>query len=348
MTSYGPDLGCCATYPDPPFSLTYGEAFWTVHDPPPITNGIPIASTWTGSALITIGSDGSAARWTPSEGWATIPQVPLLTGLDCTQRLASANGRVVAIVCNEAAVWDELEARWYVIASPESVAWHSNVCELLPGPKGRLQMYVVCTSYLVGNQFIRIDLSAVEATRYSETAVHSQWKLLPNPAATHLDGTTMVGAGAVYDPATDSWRVLPPIPDEFILFGSFGDFVNDEFIIMGENWKAHPTGSPPLVGLAYSPLRDAWRTIAGLRDPARDGGRFFGSLAAVRHGEELAVFLPAEYSADTPSIAFYSPSTDSWRYVDGAPATRRERPLISGNTFLAYLAAEGTVLLHGN
>ena len=193
MTSYGPDLGCCATYPDPPFSLTYGEAFWTVHDPPPITNGIPIASTWTGSALITIGSDGSAARWTPSEGWATIPQVPLLTGLDCTQRLASANGRVVAIVCNEAAVWDELEARWYVIASPESVAWHSNVCELLPGPKGRLEMYVVCTSYLVGNQFIRIDLSAVEATRYSETAVHSQWKLLPNPAATHLDGTTMLG-----------------------------------------------------------------------------------------------------------------------------------------------------------
>ena len=157
-----------------------------------------------------------------------------------------------------------------------------------------------------------------------------------------------VGAGAVYDPATDSWRVLPPIPDEFILFGSFGDFVNDEFIIMGENWKAHPTGSPPLVGLAYSPRRDPGRPIAGLRDPARDGGRFFGSLAAVRHGEDLAVFLPAEYSADTPSIAFYSPSTDSWRYVDGAPATRRERPLISGNAFLAYLTAEGTVLLHDN
>ncbi|MEE8485344.1 MAG: kelch repeat-containing protein [Acidimicrobiia bacterium] len=98
---------------------------------------------------------------------------------------------------------------------------------------------------------------------------------------------TQSQSDAVYDPATDSWRVLPPIPDEFILSGSFGDFVNDEFIIMGENWKAHPTGSPPLVGLAYSALRDAWRTIAGLRDPARDGGRFFGSLAAVRHGEKL-------------------------------------------------------------
>ena len=536
VSSYSTDLVCCATYPDPPFSLTYGDAFWTgeemlligallepggtpidgegrshfgsldpvsgswtVHDPPPLTNGIPIVSTWTGSALFVIGSDGSAARWTPSDGWARIPQVPLPTGLHCAQRLASVDSRAIVLVCDQAAVWEEVAGRWYTIASPESASWHSNVCELLPGLGGRPEVFVVCTSYIVGNQFIRIDLSAVEATSYSDPATRSQWEVLPNPAATRLESTTMVwngtellyfpghgieveefggwrydpatnimhriptapypgrggqvalwsgsellvlsgpmmvwdpetlawrttnqppgfspvpygawagaemifygsawepqdaGAaydpvadtwrpiapgpeaiaagiqvmatsgdkvyvfgnyshdtqsqsGAVYDPKTDTWRTLPPIPVELLLEGSVGDFVGGEFIVVGSNRLERLSDDASLtVGLAYSPQRDAWRTITNIRQPIRHGNWLAESISAVEHDGELAVLLPEPFHGETSSIAFYDPLADPWRYVDGAPATRWGTSLVSGNTFLAYLTSAGTVLLH--
>ncbi len=183
-------------------------------------------------------------------------------------------------------------------------------------------------------------------------------------------------SGAAYNPISDTWRLLPPIPAEFALSGSVGDFVDGEFIVVGENWNPLLTdGAPLIAGLAYSPERDTWRTIATLKTldnlPQHVGyPRFFDtSMAAVKHGNKLAVFLPVGYSRETASIAFYSPATDTWRYVDGAPADATDPELtsgandsdlmdpnlilgaigpelISGDTFVAYLSGDGTVLLH--
>lgn len=535
VAGYDADLGCCETYPDPPFGLTYGDAFWTggemlligalldpestrkhgdgrayfgsldlvsgvwaVHEPPSLENSIPIASTWTGSTLFVIDATGSAARWSPSDGWAPIPRVPLPTGLDCTQRLASVDGRAMTLLCDEAAVWDEVAERWFAFASPESVAWHSNACELLPGVAGRLQAYVICTSYIVGNQFIRIDLSDVEATRYSEPVTLSQWELLPNPAITHPATTTlawsgdeliylpgyidvedfggwrydpatsimhriptppyraqggqvalwtgeellvssgpmmvwdpvtlawrttneppkfslvpygawaageaifygsvwepynagaaydpvadtwrtiatgpatvaegvqvmassgdevfMLGnwsgaegsqSGAVYDPSTDTWRLLPPLPDGLDLEGAVGGFVDGQFVVVGIDGLPWQSDKDPLVvGFSYSPDSGEWRAIAPIRQSVTSPILLPGGMAAVVHVEELALHLPSGTRPDTASIAFYRPSTDTWRYVDGAPASRWGAPLISGDTFVAYLTDEGTVLLH--
>ncbi|MFV1963554.1 MAG: hypothetical protein ACC658_17210, partial [Acidimicrobiia bacterium] len=135
-------------------------------------------------------------------------------------------------------------------------------------------------------------------------------------------------SGAVYNPTSDRWRLLPPIPEEFALWGSVGDFVDGEFIVLGENWDPlHTDGAPLIAGLAYSPESDTWRTVAELRQggtlprPDVNVMRFPTSMAAIKHGDELAVFLPAEHSRGPATIAFYRPSTDTWRYVDGAPAS---------------------------
>jgi hypothetical protein len=160
-------------------------------------------------------------------------------------------------------------------------------------------------------------------------------------------------SGAVYAPVSDTWRLLPPIPEEFALGGSVGDFVDGEFIVLGENWDPLLTEDAPLIaGLAYSPESDTWRTIAPLRTVGTlpqdaQGLRFVPrSMAATRHGDALAVFLPAGYSDETASIAFYRPSTDSWRYVDGAPVSARDPQMVSGDIFVAYLTPDGTILLH--
>jgi len=538
VTSYGADLQCCRSLPEPPFSLTFGEAFWTgdemlliggllepdsaprigygqpyfgsfdpvsgtwtVYDPPPFDNFISLTTTWNGDSLFAVTSSGAAARWNPAEGWVPLPQVPL-PGLGCTWRLASVGSQVVALNCFRAAVWDDTAQRWFATAQ-ENLGFHSDVCELVPEPGESLGVYLVCSSDLLGNQLSRIDLSAVEAGRYSNLSTLSQWELLPNPAATRLDSTAMVwsgnellyfsgqgieteayrgwgydpgtntmhripdspfagrsgqvalwtgeemlvwrgsttlwdpirlqwrtaeqspalggapfavwtgeeaifygsrnepsNAGAIYDPATDtwrgmkiapsavavgqqvaawsgdemyvlgnwsgftqgqsggvydpmldSWRPLPPIPEEFAMSGSVGDFVGGEFIVLGENWDPHPTENAPLIaGLAFSPESNAWRTIAPVRTPdvlaQRFGGLFRTQMAAVRHGDELAVFLPAGYSTETPTIAFYNPATDTWRYADGAPANAWGPPMVSADTFVAYLSPSGTVLLH--
>lgn len=539
LASYGPALQCCKSYPDPPFSLTYGEAFWTgdemlligaLLDPdgnpmtddglgrmagfdpttetwteygaPPLTSrGLTdrgrISAAWTGAKLIAFHAGGTAAEWTKDAGWRSLPEPPML-GDHCRPRTAAVGDDVFAMVCGQAAVWSEAAQRWYSIRGPDTVAWSSTLCIPVVDTTASHIVQVWC-SLDPNNAFWRIDLSKVEATRYSESAILSQWELLPNPAATRLDSTAMVWSGeellyfsghgveveelrgwgydpetntmhgipdapnpgrtgqvalwtgdemliqrgpttlwnpitlewrtadrspalnaspftiwtgeeaifygsrtepsnigAAYDPDTDTWRTIPigpaavavgvqvmvwsgeevyvlgnrfggsrfqsgarynpetdqwrPLPrllEEYALSGSVGGFVDGEFIVVGVNGNPlEIQGAPVTVSLGYSPKTDTWRTIAPIRQPTAESDALEGSMAAVAHGEELAVYLPGAYYGDATSIAFYRPSTDTWRYVDGAPASAWGPPMMSGDTFVAYLTSEGTVLLH--
>ncbi len=543
VASYGSDLGCCESYSDPPFSLTYGEAFWTgdemlligalldpdwqpatddglgrmagfdpvtkrwtEYEAPPLEGPGRISAAWTGTRLMAWRADGDAAEWTKDGGWRLLPGPPI-PGTSCQSRSEAVGEDVFILLCNSAAVWSDAAQRWFRIFVPTVAPGFSNACVPVVSdiPRHRLELW--CSTE-TGNAFWSIDLSAVEAIRYSESATLSQWELFPNPAATRLDSTSMVWSGeellyfsghgieveeyrgwgyspernsmhgipdapwpgrsgqvalwtgdemlisrgpttiwnpftlewrtaheygigsvgfaspfavwtgteaifygsrhepsnagaaydpetdtwrdietgptavavgvqvmassgdkvyalgnwsgfddsqsgAVYDPETDKWSLLPPIPEEFALSGSVGDFVDGEFIVIGENWDPLLTEDAPLIaGLAYSPESNSWRTIAALRTVGtlpHEIGRFgspFRSMAATGHRDELAVFLPAGYSNKVASIAFYRPSTDSWRYVDDPPADAMEPPMVSGDTFVAYLTPEGTVLLH--
>ncbi|MFV1963264.1 MAG: hypothetical protein ACC658_15700, partial [Acidimicrobiia bacterium] len=235
VTSYGPDLGCCESYPDPPFSLTYGEAFWTgdemlligalldsngtpktedglgrlagldpvsgvwtEYEAPPLTgSGFPgrgrISAAWTGTRLIAWIAWGNAAEWTKDDGWRPLPGPPM-AGDRCRPRTAAVGDDVFAMLCGQAAVWSDAAQLWYSISGPDAVNWSSDLCiPMALTPAGNV-VDVWC-SLDPTNAFWRIDLSKVEATRYSEPATLSQWELLPNPAATRLESTAIVWGG---------------------------------------------------------------------------------------------------------------------------------------------------------
>lgn len=62
--------------------------------------------------------------------------------------------------------------------------------------------------------------------------------------------------GAAYDPATDTWRMLPPapLPEDQGSWPTYrGAFVGGELVV----W-----GGPEASGAAYDPETDRWRTIA--------------------------------------------------------------------------------------
>jgi hypothetical protein len=544
VASYGPDLGCCDVLPEPPFSLSHADAFWTgqemlligalvdaegepmtddglgrfagfdpntgtwtEYDPPPLPQADRISAAWTGAAVVAWDARLNAAEWTKERGWRTLPDVPLpqsdcrpqSTAISDTEVAALDRNDVVAVLCGKVAIWDAEADRWFSIVGPQAVtAAPTDAC----GVEGSLTwpiFYLWCSGNVSGSFFWQVDSSAVEASQYSEPATLSQWELLPNPAATRLDSTTIVGAGnelfyfsgqgieveefggwgydpdrnimrgipdapspgrsgqvalwtsegmlvwrgpttlwnpitlewrtaeqspalgaspfavwagdeaifygsrtepsntgaaynpdtdtwrpiatapvavavgvqvmawsgegvyvfgnwsvsiqaqsgAVYDPASDSWRPLPPIPAEFTLSGTVGGFVNGQFVVIGVNGHPlQPEGDPLVVGLAYSPDSDEWRTIAPIRQPETASTPLPGSMAATAHRDELAVYLAGGYYGETTAIAFYNPSTDTWRYIDGAPASAPHPTMVSGDTFIAYLTSAGTVLLH--
>jgi hypothetical protein len=166
------------------------------------------------------------------------------------------------------------------------------------------------------------------------------------------DGISASQRGAAYDPATNKWRLLPPLPGAGLpnlpgdrqLSGHTGGWVDGRFIIVGAGTSAD---EPSIAGFSYDPTTDSWSEISQPRDLVWPSEGFAGSMSAVAHGDELAVLFPG---APEGVIGFYRPATNSWRYVGGAPGTSDAPQLVSGQwddgrLFIAYRTRSGTVLL---
>lgn len=136
------------------------------------------------------------------------------------------------------------------------------------------------------------------------------------------DGTTRCGEqakadGARYDPAADSWRMLPPAPvapDQGDQLTYVGAWTGDELVI----W-----GGPEGEGAAYDPGADSWRTIAGSPLAPRRGAHavWTGRELIVRGGSNGRPFGPQGPGelGELGDGAAYDPSTDSWRSIaDGS------------------------------
>jgi hypothetical protein len=139
--------------------------------------------------------------------------------------------------------------------------------------------------------------------------------------------------GAAYDPATDSWRSLAPAP--FALNAADAVWTGDEILIYGSrldgnNWS----DTKHARGLAYDPVADAWREIAGYALSPQ-------ASAVVWTGHEMIVW---DYEL---AAAAYDPSSDTWRELPDLPLEFSEcypAGAFSGDVVLAWHCSRATLL----
>jgi hypothetical protein len=116
--------------------------------------------------------------------------------------------------------------------------------------------------------------------------------------------------GMAYDPATDTWRRLPPAP----LAGRYNHvavWTGKEMIVLGG------AGGPGVAtdGAAYDPASNAWRSIPNA--PLARVGRSIIDQPVVWTGSEMLVWTTPGLGPDAG--AAYNPVTNAWRSVPGIP-----------------------------
>lgn len=125
------------------------------------------------------------------------------------------------------------------------------------------------------------------------------------------------GEAAAYQPRSDSWRVLPPLPLSIAGDQHTAVWTGEEMIVW--RYRCDDDGCDT-AGATYAPDTDTWRTIAASPLPPR---RWH---TAVWTGTEMIVWGGDDWLADrsTPTGAAYDPATDSWRIIPEAPIDSRQ------------------------
>ena len=124
------------------------------------------------------------------------------------------------------------------------------------------------------------------------------------------------GDGAAYDPAQDSWRMLPPAPlSPRVPFGAVAVWTGREMIVWGSTLRQERVA---LDGAAYDPAQNTWRRIPEAPFGLNEGAYWIDSMA-VWTGQEMLVLgvlrdpNNGESPQDTTLIAAYDPEIDQWR-----------------------------------
>jgi N-acetylneuraminic acid mutarotase len=119
-------------------------------------------------------------------------------------------------------------------------------------------------------------------------------------------GGTAVGAHEVYDPATDSWTALAPMPTprEHLAAAVIGNRV---FVVGG---RFPNTGALE----AFTPATNTWEKLPDMPTPR-------GGLAAAALGGKLYAF-GGEIPAVFPQTEEFDPGTKTWRRVADMPTPR--------------------------
>jgi hypothetical protein len=130
---------------------------------------------------------------------------------------------------------------------------------------------------------------------------------------------------AAYDPASNTWRRLPPIPQT--RYGANAVWDGRELLVVAGAGPA-PGGKPPplaRVGFAFDPATNRWRAL-----PAMEAGRT--DAAAVWTGSELLLWggsssRPGSSRITVPphGLAF-DPRTNTWSALPAAPLLGRTNP----------------------
>ena len=120
-------------------------------------------------------------------------------------------------------------------------------------------------------------------------------------------GEDVLSDGAAYDPATDSWRVLPAAPISGRAYPAMV-WTGSEMVV----WGGAADGELLADGAAFDPATDTWREIA---DSPLTGAM---KSAVVWTGEEMIIVGGLNSGR---SAAAYDPASDQWRKLPDAPGT---------------------------
>ena len=129
-------------------------------------------------------------------------------------------------------------------------------------------------------------------------------------------GEPVKGARAgAYDPATDTWRRLAPMPS--VRNGASAVWDGRELLVVGGTGPAHgakPPG-PATVGFAYNPATNHWRRL-----PRMESGRY--GAQAVWTGSRLLVWggQTGHAGSKAPRTGLeYDPKSNRWSALPAAP-----------------------------
>jgi hypothetical protein len=283
-----------------------------------------LTSVWTGSALIVsgvrAGPDGTfvastdvAAAYDPAaHSWRRLPRPPKTPSF-----------------CGRNAVWSGAEM---LVWGCESVAYEpaTNHWRRLPQAPGGAAGIVVWTGHeMIGWGGGCCGDSRSDGAAYDPSA--DSWRKLAESPLAPEQGAIGAWTGrelllfvsgidpasgkpwparlaraAAYDPATDTWRRIAPLPERGLRFGGTAVWNGHELLVIGAGPLAQGA-------LAYDPGANRWRRLAPLPSGRVDP-------AAVWTGKRLLVWgLSPDPTAAHPGGFAYDPTTDRWSSLPPAP-----------------------------
>jgi len=146
----------------------------------------------------------------------------------------------------------------------------------------------------------------------------------------------------VYDPATDTWRRIAPLPAP--RGGANAVWDGHEILVVG----GAAGRSAARVGFAYNPATNRWRRL-----PAMESGRI--GAAAVWTGSRLLLWggttKPGSSTVPRHGLA-YDPGTNRWSALPQAPLAGRAEPAAvwTGHSLIVWgggTKSDGAVLTLG-
>ena len=250
---------------------------------------------WTGEEIIVWGGTSLDGRMPYADGAAYDP------GADTWRRIADspADGRytVAAWSGSELLLWGHVKST-VDDASPAGVAYDParDTWRELPAPPFGSRPYA--TGVWTGSELL-------------------VWGGYDVDDSGHVSGSN---DGAAYDPATDSWRALPPGPLEGRYYQG-STWTGTEMVIWGGAVGDGAEGRTFADGASFDPATNVWRSlpaapISGRSDPA-----------LVWTGTEVLVWGGI---VDAPGAvtdgALYDPEAGTWRVVTAVPGLSNEVP----------------------
>jgi hypothetical protein len=317
-------VACGSDHPvsasQPPTGSSSGS--WRTLPSAPVRAEAGVTSVWTGDEMIVVGThpgpDGTfigttdlAAAYDPvTRAWRRLPTPPKTENY--CHRGAVWTGREMLFWGSGLLGFDPLNDRW----------------QRLPQPPAGMGIAVWTGHELIGWGGGCCGDASSDGAAYSP-ATGAWRKLAPSPLAPEqgalgvwtgrellvfvsginpADGKpwpARLARAAAYDPSTDSWRRLAPIPDLGVRFGGTATWDGHEMLVVGAGARARST-------LAYDPAANRWRRLAS--PPV---GRL--DARAVWTGSRLLVWGSETASSASPVGLAYEPRSDRWSRLPRVP-----------------------------